>query len=244
MHIQDLHQIHAGETIYIVGTGPSLRCFDLSFFNEHITIGLNQAWRHLEPTYSITVHPELLADYDAVKPRRHNWWSERPTRWVVKRKPPRADLQFTDPQYYVFDTSYVLKSVRLRPQDTLYLGEGVQTCAMDLAARMGARHIVLVGCDGYALNGDCHAHDQHVKWLGMKPDDQYALYRQSTAEVRGVLRTLGVSVMSMTPFIGIAHAHEDYARLTEELKLPKLPAPKDLSAYTRDPSSFRVNRGE
>jgi len=236
MRIQKLTDICRDDTVYIIGTGPSLRCMDLSFFENKVTIGLNQAWRHLPTSYAITVHPELLADYHASKPKK-------PTRWIVKRKPPREDLTLDDPKYYVFDTSYDLNTVATKPKDTLYLGEGVQTCAMDLASRMAARFIVLVGCDGYALNGDYHAHDQHVKWLGMQPNDQYALYRQSTAEVREVLRKDGVSVLTMTPFIGAAHAHEDYARLCDVLKLPKLQQPVDTSTYVRDPATIRVNRG-
>lgn len=227
------------DTIYIVGTGPSLRCTDLGFLADKLTIGLNQAWRHLPTTYSITVHPELVVEYrDQHRAAPKDW----PTKWVIKKKPPMGDLPLNDPNCYVFHTSYDLKTVAERPADTLYLGEGVQTCAMDLAARMGARHIVLVGCDGGSLAGDFHAHDQHVKWLGMKPDDQYALYRQSTAEVREVLRGKGVSVMSLTPFIGVTGAVEDYARLKSELNLDPLPPPKDTSAYTRDPKTIRVRK--
>jgi hypothetical protein len=154
-----------------------------------------------------------------------------------------ANLEFDDPSLYVFNTSYELDTVAKQPNDTLYLGEGVQTCALDLASRWGARFIVLVGCDGGSLSGDFHAHDQHVKWLGMKPDEQYALYRQSTAEVRSVLRQKGVSVMSLTPFIGVNGANEDYARLKKELSLPALPPPPDKSGYIRDPATIRVGKG-
>lgn len=237
MRIQDLTNRHSGDTIYVVGTGPSLRCLDLDILAREVTIGLNQAWRHIYPTYSITVHPELVAEYDASN--RSGVW---PTTWVVKKKPPREDLTLADPRFYVFNTSYNLTDVNLRPHDTLYLGEGVQTCAMDLAARMGARHVVLVGCDGGTLGGDYHAHDQHVRWLGMKPADQYKAYRDSTAEVRAALRQRGVSVSVLTPFIGATAAEEDYARLRTELKLPALPAPVDTSPYTRDPKTIRTGK--
>lgn len=222
--------------VYIVGTGPSLRVFDLDFLADKFTIGLNQAWRHFEPTVSITVHPELVLDY-----AREKGISET-MRWIVKRKQPMAKLTFDDPNYIVFDTSYELTTVTKRPRGTLYLGEGVQTCAMDLAARWKAQHIILVGCDGGSLDGDFHAHDQHVKWLGMKPDDQYALYRQSTAEVRAELRKMGVSVCNLTPFIGVNNANEDYTRLKQEYNLEKLPDPVDTSTYIRDPKTIRVKK--
>lgn len=237
MRIQTL-RLPAGVTdVYVVGTGPSLRCLDLTYLSGKLTIGLNQAWKHLHTTYSITVHPELVTAYMAahrgVEPR--DW----PTKWVVKKKPPMAELPLDDPHCYVFHTDYKIDAVRTRPADTLYLGEGVQTCAMDLAARMGAKNVILVGCDGGTLGGDFHAHDQHVRWLGMKPADQYALYRETTAAVRARLRPLGVNVMTLSPFVGVTAAEEDYARLTAELKLAKLPPPVDTSGYIRDPSTIR-----
>lgn len=233
MRIQDIPPFRYDPTVYIVGTGPSLRCLDLSFLTGRNVIGLNQAWRHLPVAYSITVHPELVAD--EVRERRL-------TRWVVKKKAPLSLLKLDDPHHYVFGTSYELSAVTTRPDDTLYLGEGVQTCAMDLAARLGAKHIVLVGCDGDSLGGDFHAHDQHVRWLGMAADTQYSLYRASTAEVRAALRPMGVSVMSLTPFIGVTAAEEDYARLRVELKLQPLPAPVDTSPYVRDPKTIRTGK--
>lgn len=226
MRIQELALPEGTDTVYVVGSGPSLRCLPMSFFKDKITVGLNQAWRHLDTTYSITVHPELVVEYDKIHLNAR-------TQWIIKKKPPMAHLELDNPAYYVFGTSYDVQTVVTRPKDTLYLGEGVQTTAMDLAARMGAKHVVLVGCDAASLGGDFHAHDQHVRWLGLKADEQYALYRQKTAETRAALRGVGVSVMTLTPFIGATGAVEDYARLRKELKLDPLPKPKDISPYTR-----------
>lgn len=232
MRIDDIHTVRnsVDRTVYIIGTGASLRCMPLDFFCGKLTLGLNQAWRHLPTTFSITAHPELLDDYE--KAAATSGFKNR-TQWIVKKKPPRAHLELNDPNFYVFGTSTDLAAVRERPADTLYLGEGIQTTAMDLAARMGARTVVLVGCDAKKLRGDYHAHDQHVRWLGVKPEQQYALYRKNTAQVRTVLRTLGVAVISLSPFIGIDAGEEDYNRLCSELKLSPLPPPKDTSPYKR-----------
>lgn len=225
MRIHDLYDRHPGADVYVIGTGPSLRCLDLAYFAGKVTVGVNQAWKHLPTTYSVTVHPELVREYEAAGGAN--------TRWVVKKKPPMAHLGLDDPTYYVFGTSYDVQTVRTRPADTLYLGEGAQTTAMDLAARLGAKTVILVGCDAASLLGDFHAHDQHVRWLGMKADDQYHLYRKRTAQTRAVLRGMGVGVMTLTPFIGAVHGDEDYGRLRAELGLGKLPPPKDTSPYTR-----------
>lgn len=231
MRIATLPPLPADKTVYVVGTGPSLRCTPLAFLRDKVTIGLNQAWKHLPLTYGLTVHPELAVEQMA--------GAASGMKWVVKRKPPFESVNLDDPRFYCFDTSYSLTTVSTRPADVLYLGEGAQTTAMDLAARMGARFVVLVGCDACAMGGDYHGHHQHVRWLGMRPIDQYRAYRQTTAEVRAVLRGLGVDVLTASPFIGTNAADEDYQRLKKELGLKPLPAPRDVSPYTRDPKSIR-----
>lgn len=227
MRIQDIEPVaNTNPTVYVVGTGPSLRCLPPEFFRHQFTIGLNQAWRHVRCTLSITVHPELVLDYQGEARARG---VRHLTRWVIKKKPPMEKLELSDPDHYVFGTTYDPAQVNKRPKDTLYLGEGVQTCAMDLAARLGAKFVVLVGCDACCLEGDYHAHDQHVRWVGRTPDEQYKLYRDSTAAVRAQLRKVGVSVMTLSPFIGADAAKEDYRRLRGELGLKPLPEPKDIS---------------
>jgi hypothetical protein len=239
VRIQDIPPLTDDRTVYVVGTGPSLRCLDLWFLKDKVTIGLNQAWKHLATTYSITVHPELVLEYQKKHGPDAKAWA---TKWVVKKKPPLGELPLDDPSCYVFHTDYKISTVVAQPADTLYLGEGVQTTAIDLAVRMGARFVVLVGCDGGSLGNDFHAHDQHVRWLGMQPHEQYALYRQTTAAVRAAVRSFGTAVMSLTPFIGATAAEEDYARLRKELKLEPLPAPVDTSPYKRDPKTIRTGK--
>lgn len=234
MRIQDLKERFDG-ICFIVGTGPSLRVFPKEILKNAPIIGLNQAWRHVDTTFNLTVHPELYLEFVAAnpagRPPRENGYSGP---WIIKQKAPMAHLELTDHDHYVFHTSPDLKTVADRPDDVLFIGEGIQCTAADLAARMGAEVIVLVGCDGTNLGGDFHADAQHVRWLGQKPADQYALYRKRTAQVRKVLRDVHkVSVVTMTPFVSAGFPDEDYLRLCQELNLPRLPAPKDVSPYKR-----------
>lgn len=223
MRIQALaDDIVGDQTVFIVGTGPSLRVTPLDFLKGRLVVGLNQAWKYLQCDFTITIHPELYQAYCKESGCGAG-------RWIIKKKPPMANLELDDEFHYVFGTSYDIETVAKRPKDTLYLGEGVQSTAMDLAARMGAKTIVLVGCDAGSLEGDFHGHDQHVRWVGRTPDEQYKLYRDSTAEVREALRPLGVSVLTLSPFIGANSAVEDYRRLKDVHKLAPLPAPKDIS---------------
>jgi hypothetical protein len=213
----------------VLGTGPSMRCFPVEALRGAYLLGLNQAWKYVTPNLMLTVHPELYLEY-----RDHPDAAKIKVPWVIKKKPPMADLELDDPIHYVFHTSTDLKTAVEQPADTLYLGEGIQCTAIDLLARMGARTIILVGCDMCSLEGQFHGHDQHVRWLGQKPDTQYALYRKKTAQVRSAVRDAHkVNVLTLSPFIGLSGAEEDYGRLKKELNLKPLPKPKDISPYTR-----------
>lgn len=229
MRIAKLHDLCKGGDIFVAGTGPSLRCLDLGYLRDKFVIGLNQFYRLAPTNLSLTVHPELIVEADKTKVRCHDH-----LQWVTKRKPPLNTLDFGDSRHYVFKSSTDLQVVADRPADVLYLGEGIQATAVDLAARMGAKNVVLVGCDACQLGTEFHAHDAHVRWLGQTPAAQYRLYRDHTAAVRQVVREKwGVNVMTLSPFIGLDAAQEDYARLCRELKLEPLPPPEDVSPYRR-----------
>lgn len=220
----------------IVGTGPSMRVFPKDVLNDYDNvIALNQAWRYFGrsgPPYAITVHPELVLQYEDEVARRRLPAS---TKWFVKKKPPMDGLKLDDPRYYVFDTSPDPQTVVAQPADTLYIGHGVQQTAIDLAVRMGFKTIFLVGCDMTSLGGDHHAHEQHVRFHGLDPGAVYAEYRRFTAKIRRLVeKHHGVHVLTLTPFVGCDHAAEDYVRRCDEQGLNALPAPTDTSAYKRD----------
>lgn len=233
MRIESLNGYASGSPVFIVGTGPSMRVFPLlrEFFSHgQLIIALNQAWKYVPAQFVITVHPELYLEYAKVAQTVEG---PRP-RWLIKKKPPMEHLDYDDPEHYVFSTTSDLAVVEHRKASTLYIGEGIQCTAMDLAARMGAGCIFLMGCDACSLAGEHHGHDQHVRFLGQEPGDQYALYRKTTAKVRRVIREkFGIPTLTITPFVGAGHAEEDYARLCKEMGLDPLPKPKDISPYRR-----------
>ncbi len=227
MRIGELYGSAQGHDVYICGTGPSMRVFPIDFLRDKLTIGLNQFWRYLMPTYNITVHPELLQECYRESPKPSS-------PWVVKKKPPMHDLSLDDDRFYVFHTSDKFDTVVDRPADTLFIGRGVQQTAMDLAARMGASTIILVGVDMTDLGGEHHGHDQHVRFHGLQPADVYMEYRKFTAEIRWRLREkFNVQVLTLSPLLGANAGTEDYLRLCKEHELPRLPKPKDTSSYSR-----------
>jgi hypothetical protein len=238
LRISELKSKHADKDVFILGTGPTARLLDVEFFRRRIVIGLNQAWRYFvdrdfAPQYCLTVHPELLQEYLAERQ------SLRGMKWIVKKKHPMKHLDPRDPDHYVFFTREELAIIRQAyespvPGHTLYQGRGIQCTALHLAAYMGARAIHLVGVDMNSLGGDHHAHNQHVRFHGLEPNDVYAEYRHWTARVRSeIFKVYGVPVLSVSPLLGEDAGQEEYKRLTEERGLAPLPKPPDTSGYTR-----------
>lgn len=239
MRLKTLAGTAKGRDLYVVGSGPTLRYGPAErFLRDKLTVGLNQAWRHGPWTYGLTVHPELVVEYEAERKAQLNRVSEDQfphTRWLVKKKAPLADLAYDDPRYVVFDTGTDWALFERPRPDTLFIGRGVQCTALHLALLMGARAVVLVGVDLGPVAGEHHAHDQHVRFHGLDPADVYREMRDWTAKARDLLAARGVPVYSLSPLLGASPQAqaEDLGRLRERLALPPLPPPADTSGYVR-----------
>lgn len=235
--VSELYGRHPGADIYVVGTGTSMRVFPASLLDGKITIGLNMAWKNAPVTYGVTIAPHLnipeLMDGEAAHPE---------ITWVTKREKAKVKLtpeQFAwaDGRFYTFDirhghdsgsgdwvtdTGRELAYVRQPTGDLLYQWSSISQTAANLAANMGARNVILVGCDNCSLEGNHHAHQQHTKWLGEPPDVRYRQYYEGLAEVRAALRERGVNLVSLSPFLKLDEPAMDFHHLCEELERPEL----------------------
>ena len=246
--VSELYGRHRGEDVYVVGTGSSLRVFPTGFLEDRVTIGLNMAWKHLDVRYGITIHPDLnVPEFMA---------GERPRpdiTWVVKGDKlagmPADQLRHAEEHFYSFrtdaperadadidrtpgadETGRVVDWVRAPCDDYLYLWTSIAQPGVNLAANLGARSVILVGCDNAALLGNHHAHEQHTRWLGAAPDDRYRLYYEGLAEMREPLRERGVELVSLTPFLTLGPHDEEFLRLCEELGVaPHVDGTGDIS---------------
>ena len=236
MRLSRLWGRHRDQDIYIVGTGPSMRLFPWEFFDNKLTIGLNQAYRHFTPTYMLTMHPELIPFDKGI-----------PTQWITKIK--KTEEKITKKanklhgKAYLFennkdihDYSYAVK--RIPPY--LYIGYGIHTGAMTLAAHMKATNIILVGCDMCALDNEYHAHHQRIRLLGMPETTVYQEYYLAARNLRTVLKKYwNVNILNMNPFLGLKNVDADYIYQKKEANLNHLPEPYDESPYIRKKSKFK-----
>lgn len=225
------------EIAYIVGTGPSLRLFPKQFLKHDFRktiFGLNYAYKYIQCTYNITIHPEVIPKtwYDECQP------------WIVKKnkepKPsePHDLIYWFDNNKNIFDYSYLTSK-----DDTLYVGRGIQTAALCLAAKMGFKTAILVGCDmcylGPENNRHHHFNDQPIQLHGLSPEEVYTEYYTNTAIVRYKLKkAYEMETLSMSPFLGLGHHERDYRRLCGEYDLPSITTGEDISKYNREKPDF------
>ncbi len=236
MLIQELWNKHPKEDIYVVGTGPSMRVFPWEFFQGKITIGLNQVFRHFIPTYMLTMHPELI-------PYELNLDTE----WITKIKRTEefsTKIREKVPnKVYLFENNRdikLLEFARKKIKGKLYIGYGIHTGAMTLAAHMGAKNIILVGCDMCSLDDEYHTHHQRVRWLGMPEKTIYREYYLTARILRKTLRAYWkVNILNMNPFLGLNNYEEDYKHQKYKKGLEHLPEPYDESPYLRRKSRFK-----
>ena len=236
--VSDLYGRHRGSDIYVVGTGPSLRVFPMALLEDKVTIGLNRAWKSFTPHYAITIHPELnIPEFmDGETPRPSITWVTKHDKLGAAAPELiahaeehfhffRTDGPATTITHGLSDAGRVPAWAEAATGDFLYLWGSIATSGVNLAANLGARNIILVGCDNAALFGSHHAHAQHTRWLGSDPDSRYADYYEALAEVRAALRRRGVNVVSLTPFLTLGPHEHDFTRLCDELGQPPAVAP-------------------
>jgi hypothetical protein len=246
-HVAELYGKHPGSDIYVVGTGASLRVFPIDFFAGRIVIGLNMAWKLVPVTYGITIHPDLnIPEFMPGEPPHPE------ITWITGHRKAKALLtasqfQHAEVNFYFFeyqgkpntqspeqpsDSGRNLDWVRNPTGDWMYVWSSISQTGANLAANLGARNVILVGCDNMALSGNHHAHAQHTRWKGVLPDERYRQYYEGLAEVREALRGRGVNVLSLTPFLSLDSPAADFERLCRERNVAQFIENQDVSPVT------------
>ena len=235
--VSELYGAHAGGEIYVVGAGASLRVFPTSFLEGKITIGLNMAWRTAPIRYAVTIHPDLnVPEFMAgEQPHPGITWITKYGKSKVVLNPEQ--LSYAEEHFYFFeskarkntaepwepsDSGRVLDWVRRPSGDNLYQWSSISQTGVNLAANLGAKTIILVGCDNGPILGNHHAHQQHTRWKGVDPAHRYRQYYDGLVEVRQALRERGIDLVAMTPFASLLDPETDFRRLCQELDRPEL----------------------
>ena len=231
MRLRELHDIYAGQDIYIVGSGPTASVFPMDFLYGKVCISLNDAYK-MHPAigpvaymnHQTYAHAGTKVNYDY---HEHMNQIRYP---VVKATgwDQRVDIDWDHPFYYYFNWSHEIESIWDQQKDTddlIFMRDGPSLhAALQLAWIMGAANIFTIGCDSTTLGGKHYAgFDKN----GFRDDEQlkrgivrnYDAYVCGTLVIKEFLRRKGVNVFNLSPIIGYHMVDYQFSVLNGEIGL-------------------------
>ena len=187
-----------GETAWVLGSGASLNFVPRWFWSDRLIVATNFVGTRLglDEFYAVThyhVDAAIIAE-------------QRPDVPIIA---PRIDqggiaaipLPPTAPNIYYINTGHQAYSqfdcaeFWPREPDTLVVGPTSLHMTMHFAQYLGAQHLILVGADCGTLDGASN-------FTGYAPgDNPMSVWESSLRDVANHLRSEGVSVMSLNPFV-------------------------------------------
>lgn len=196
MLLSDLAGKHDDETVWVTGSGRSLSFINPGFFDDKVTVAVNLSARlhGFTPTYLFSHYHENISinlDPDSV-----GVTLERDTLTNKSWGNPPQNVAFyphesSEPAGEGWDP------YRRPPlEGSLVYGSSSLHGAMNLAAFLGARFIILVGADCGTLDGEHRIADYPD---GNKP---WAIYEQHNRRMKQWLKEhYGCDVHSLNPFL-------------------------------------------
>ena len=200
MELADLKDRHAGDTIWVLGSGASLNFLDPAFFADKPVVSTNYSARvfGVSKYYAFSHYHEVAHDLtreaDAVVTLAGDTLTQRA--WVGE--PPDNLVLISQDSYNPPGSSWDPFTRNPPRVDSLAYGSSSFHGAMHLAAWLGAGFIVLVG-------GDCGHIDGEQNVTGYKDDHSpypHTLYNEHHKLMKNwLVEKYGVGVYSLNPFI-------------------------------------------
>lgn len=199
-NVYELAGKYRGADIWIVAAGPTMDFVDPAFFENKITIGVNQVFRRFRTVYLVRKETEMFAEAQKsgipLIASRYNCATH--------------SLGLNPKPDYVFDhLDNGLKEIDLSViapgSGKIVVSYSTITSAMHVAAVMGAKNIILCGHDCGTLDGRMRmggyneplgGEKFYRKWLGEILPQTLAV-REKLSEV------FDCRVYSLSPFIGL-----------------------------------------
>lgn len=200
---QDFRNARAGETIWVLGSGASLNYISRDFFYDKTCVCVNNVGITLNlPAFYTVTH--YHRDAIRVANKRPDLPVIAPIADLGAGGPEESDREPTERNVYRFATNPQLFSAFdaethwPTDPDALVAGPTSLHMTMHFAAYLGAAHIMLVGADCGTL-GDASNFDGYTP--GDNPLD---VWQRTLPGVANKIRSMGVSVHSLNPFVNFA----------------------------------------
>jgi hypothetical protein len=211
-NITELKNIHEGYDIYIVAAGASAGYIDPSFFDNKITIGVNQVYKRF-PNVDYIVRKEAVwndAALEAAKAFGFKLITSRHSCGTLSyQKNEGADYIFEHPDNKLKDIDLSVVGT-----DKIVVSYSTITSAIHIAAYMGAANIIIIWHDCGLLDGATNFPGYNAPIAGM------SFYRNFLTEIEPQTLALrerlkevyGVNVYSLNPFINFGLEGHEYYR--------------------------------
>lgn len=205
--MKQFKNIHKGKDIYVFGSGSTIDMMPIDFFDGKILIFVNYSYRIIKlPGYIIIHHHPILEE---IPEKLHpvTFVSEY---WTCRYDSPKINpgkyniYNHKNQGYHVTDFTPLHENTN----DTILTGGNTVINAIGLAVFMGAKNILLVGCDAGEINGQ-------INCKGYYPEVTTAQHEQIqkghaarsfalNLEIRTELKKIGVNLLSVFPFMDLA----------------------------------------
>ncbi len=212
----DYKDIHKDKDIYIIGSGSSCNFIDKSFFENKISIGINQVYKKYKTTYLVRKEFSLLKesldnkDMDTVIfISKGNWGgnNEKNKQYINKN---HSDNKNIIAYNHNKNQHRINKNILNNLNDNqLLVSHSTITTGIYLAAYMGAKNIILVGHDCGTIDGLSNFKGYHTsKTMSQDNSKQYKnwlnVIEQDTVVLKQYLKNkYNCNVHSLNPFVSL-----------------------------------------
>lgn len=200
---------HPGETLYVLGSGPSLDYFPETFFDHRTAIGCNYVYRRFPVRYTVAKELPLADMAESAQAGAIPVVS----RHAYGNKNYPAPVRDLTEHHFVFEhqtNMHTGVNWDVLGTDELVVSYSTITSAIHLAAYMGARLILLCGAETGTIDG----RQNFEGYTRAVPNAEEAAWyvgflqqiRQQTITLRDKLRQVyGCDVMTLSPFVNWTH---------------------------------------
>ena len=207
--ITALKNIHKGADIYVIASGASLDHIDPSFFENKITVGVNQVYRKFKCSYLVRKEASHIKEsIDTGSKVICSLWDSGDITKGKKKKNTQGNENLP---IYIFDHNenrHTQIDFSIVGSDKIIVSYSTITSALHVAAYMGAKNIILIGHDCGLINGK-FVFEGYYKGIHETPWKKWEDYvnwlkviEQQTVSTKQALKSkYGCNIYSLNPFI-------------------------------------------
>ena len=214
-YINELINKHKDNDIYIICSGKSLDFIDNSFFDNKITIGVNQTYKKFETTYLIRKDSTVLDEaINFSKNTIHIISNSKNGNLKNNYNKDIINSKYKDKNnIYIFNHFQnrhdLLEKDIPEENDKLVVSYSTITSAIHFAQKLGAKNIIIVGHDCGLINGEENFKGYHTeKTIAQKNKNEYIKWlgeiENHTITLKKYLyKKYGINTCSLNPFINL-----------------------------------------